>query len=111
MAQNGGWLSERPIMRLEDWGFGPAYLPGLYNRAPINNLDTEAQWSFLIGKVKVKIGVVNTSMCQEDALIPWREDTEAPCLGLIQTSPYKSLHLYQIYIFYNKLVIISMVPS
>lgn len=50
MAQDGGQLPERPIMGLEDWGFGSAYLQGLSIKAPISTLDTEGQCSFLIGK-------------------------------------------------------------
>lgn len=50
MAQDGGQLLERPIMGLEDLGFGSAHCWGLYNKAPINTLDTEGQWSFLIDK-------------------------------------------------------------
>lgn len=50
MTQDGGWVPERPITGLEDWGFGPAHLRGLYKKAPINTVNTEAQWNFLIGK-------------------------------------------------------------
>lgn len=104
MAQDGGQLLERPIMGLEDWGFGSAHCQGLYNKAPINTLDTEDQWSFLIGKhINVPGGCPDSMERGHGSSVFGNSSRPHPiCL---------SIWLYPICIFYNKPVITSMALS
>lgn len=79
-------LSSREGGRARDWAQSHGQWVNqsyLCNETLIKPLDTEAQWSFLVGSLTN----VPDWLC---VLIPWGRDTEALCSGPSQALPYMS---------------------
>lgn len=103
MTQDGGWVPERSITGLEDWGCGPAHLRGLYKKAPINTVNTDAQQNLLTGKHINVPGGCPDSLERGHGSSVWDSSRPHPT-GLF-------VWLYLICIFYNRPIIISMALS